>query len=214
MKTYNEMAESVLKRRDDYIKQRKGRNKKAIISLSCFCLALAVGVGVWQSGLLKKQPIQTVDDALYSGIKDVYGPDESESQNNASYSDTQSGSVPSGNESGSSLPNSSEGVTGDRLGVIIYNGKTYMQIMTIYKGKAVFQVKNANISEKDIVLDKKIGTGYDFDGSYNPEWLKSNGEKGHPVYVPETEVYTVKDRENLLCSKLDDETYIVLRSEE
>ncbi len=194
MKTYNEMAENLLKRRDAYIKQKKKRNRIAIIGIASFCFAAAVGVSFWQSGLLKKQPIKTAEDALFSGIKDVYGSDESEPQTN--------------------VPNASGEATGDRLGVIIYKGKTYVQIMTIYKGKAVFQVKNANISEKDVVLDKKIGTGYDFDGSYNPEWLKNNGEKGHPVYAPETEVYTVKDREDLLGAKFDDETYIVLRSEE
>jgi hypothetical protein len=57
MKDYNEIANRVFQRRDEYLEQK--RRKKAIyfrrvsIAFSC-CIMLLIGVGIWQSDLLKK----------------------------------------------------------------------------------------------------------------------------------------------------------------
>lgn len=106
MKTYNEMADEVFHRRDEYVVSQKARRKKTIgVSLTCALLALLIGVGVWQSGLLTPV-VQTADDAIYPGIKDTYGPGEEE---------------PTYNENGIFQPTDSDTVTmenGERLKVI------------------------------------------------------------------------------------------------
>ena len=52
MKDYEEMAKSVLSRRDNYVMERKKRMKKVVSIGSCFCLMLLVGVGIYQSNNL------------------------------------------------------------------------------------------------------------------------------------------------------------------
>lgn len=50
MKSYNEMAESVLNRRDKYIVERRKQIKKLTTAISCVCLCVLVGVGARQGG--------------------------------------------------------------------------------------------------------------------------------------------------------------------
>ena len=52
MKDYEEMAKSVLSRRDNYVMERKKRMRKVVSIGSCFCLMLLVGVGIYQSNNL------------------------------------------------------------------------------------------------------------------------------------------------------------------
>lgn len=47
MKDYEEMAKSVLRRRDNYVMERKKRIKKIVSIGSCFCLMLLVGAGIY-----------------------------------------------------------------------------------------------------------------------------------------------------------------------
>ena len=75
MKTYDEITNGLLERRDAYISE-KNRKRKAITgvvtSLCCFCLVALVCIGVWQSGAMNgTSPEQTIDDALFPGIKDT-----------------------------------------------------------------------------------------------------------------------------------------------
>lgn len=58
MKTYNEMADNVFLRRDQYKNRQKSRRKiitKVALSFSCAAAALVVGVGIWQSGYTPNQ---------------------------------------------------------------------------------------------------------------------------------------------------------------
>lgn len=51
MKDYEEMADSVLRRIEDYEARKQQRQKavrRTVIPLMCVCLALLIGVGVWQ----------------------------------------------------------------------------------------------------------------------------------------------------------------------
>ncbi len=78
MKTYDEMAESVFERRDEYEKKQKIKRKKlaaVTVSFACVAVALAVGAGVWQ-GYKKPETVQQAEDAVEPGIKDWYGPGE------------------------------------------------------------------------------------------------------------------------------------------
>lgn len=55
MKSYEEMAESVLQRRDTYVIVRKKRVKRmrSAGALACLCLIVLSGIGIWNSGLLR-----------------------------------------------------------------------------------------------------------------------------------------------------------------
>lgn len=56
MKDYNEIANSVFQRREEYLKEKKRKKalilRNATIALSC-CIMIAVGIGIWNIGLLK-----------------------------------------------------------------------------------------------------------------------------------------------------------------
>lgn len=54
MKDYDEMAESVLKRRDQYTAKRSRQRKKISSVLSCFCLVALLGMGVWHTGVISE----------------------------------------------------------------------------------------------------------------------------------------------------------------
>lgn len=57
MKDYNEIASSVLERRDKYIVERNKKIKRAILALSCFVIIALAGFGVWKSGVFEKAPV-------------------------------------------------------------------------------------------------------------------------------------------------------------
>ncbi len=55
MKNYNEMAASVLRRRDEYVADKKMQAKRITAVASCFCLCALLGIGVWQSGVFNSK---------------------------------------------------------------------------------------------------------------------------------------------------------------
>ena len=58
MKNYEEVAQDVFRRRDEYdqiMAKRKKAVKKAIVTLSCFCVVAVGGIAVWQNGLLSNE---------------------------------------------------------------------------------------------------------------------------------------------------------------
>lgn len=52
MKSTEEIAESVFRRRDKYKRERRKQMKKIAFTLSCFCLVALLSIGVWQDGLV------------------------------------------------------------------------------------------------------------------------------------------------------------------
>ncbi|MCM1181632.1 MAG: hypothetical protein NC347_15365 [Clostridium sp.] len=52
MKNYEEMAESVLERRDRYVADRKRKIWKTASMVSCFCFIAVLGTGIWYAGIL------------------------------------------------------------------------------------------------------------------------------------------------------------------
>ncbi len=56
MKDYNEIASSVLERRDKYIVERNKKIKHAALALSCFVVIALAGFGIWKSGVFEKTP--------------------------------------------------------------------------------------------------------------------------------------------------------------
>ncbi len=86
MKNSEEMVNSLLERRDRYVTEQK--KKKTIItrtvtSMCCVCLVALLGFGMWQGGMFNNTPPnQTVEDALYPGIKDNFDESKGESPDN------------------------------------------------------------------------------------------------------------------------------------
>lgn len=68
MKNYEEMAESVLERRDRYVADRKRKIWKMASVVSCFCFIAVFGTGVWYVGILNDGldiPNEDVADGRY-----------------------------------------------------------------------------------------------------------------------------------------------------
>ena len=82
MKSYEEITNSLLERRDRYVVEQNRKRKKVmgVVTPVCsFCLVALLGLGVWQSGMFGMMPPdQTIGDATHPGIDDTV--DESESQ--------------------------------------------------------------------------------------------------------------------------------------
>ncbi len=110
MKDYEEMAKSVLSRRDAYAAERKKCMKKIVSIGSCFCLMLLLGVSIWhiQNSTLApggSQQMGAGDSADPSGYGAVRGgqtsdnTDVSEQDPNAGNEQTQQAVDPSAGDS-------------------------------------------------------------------------------------------------------------------
>lgn len=67
MKSYDEVTNNLLERRDHYVaEQKRKRNRiiKTSASLCCCCLVALMGIGVWQSGMLQSEPPIMVDSSI------------------------------------------------------------------------------------------------------------------------------------------------------
>ncbi len=79
MKNYNEIANSVFERREQYETEKKQKRKmivRTVAPICSVCLVALLGFGAWQSGIIKKTPLQTAEDSVIIGEKDWYGPGE------------------------------------------------------------------------------------------------------------------------------------------
>lgn len=88
MKNYDELTNDLLERRDRYVADQKKKRKRVMgvaTSLCCFCLVALLGFGMWQDGMFNTTPPdQTLEDALYPGIKDNFDESKGESPDNPS----------------------------------------------------------------------------------------------------------------------------------
>ena len=88
MKNYDELTNDLLERRDRYVADQKKKRKRVMgvaTSLCCFCLVALLGFGMWQGGMFNTTPLdQTLEDALYPGIKDNFDENKGESPDNPS----------------------------------------------------------------------------------------------------------------------------------
>ena len=86
MKNYDELTNDLLKRRDRYVADQRKKRKRVMgiaTSLCCFCLVALLGFGMWQGGMFNTTPPdQTLEDALYPGIKDNFDESKGESADN------------------------------------------------------------------------------------------------------------------------------------
>ncbi len=189
MKNYNEMANNVFERRDQYEINKKHKRKiltQTLTPICCVCLVLLLGIGFWQGDFIgTKPPIQTADDSVIPGEKDWYGPGESE---------------PSGNGQDD---NHKVAMT------LTYEGKKYNEITNLsYLGYSSYD---------DVVLEEKIGNGEEFEGTYTDEYMKklygTYTVDGDTIKVTITsEVFTVEGNEDLLCVKLSNGDINILKT--
>lgn len=88
MKNYDELTNDLLERRDRYVADQKKKRKSLMsvaTSLCCLCLVALLGFGMWQGGMFNTTPPdQTLEDALYPGIKDNFDESKGESPDNPS----------------------------------------------------------------------------------------------------------------------------------
>ena len=108
MKNYDELTNDLLERRDRYVADQKKKRKKVMgvaTSLCCFCLVALLGFGMWQGGMFNTTPPdQTLEDALYPGIKDNFDESKGESPDD-----------PAANNK--IIINSIDGISADRMNI-------------------------------------------------------------------------------------------------
>ena len=108
MKNYNEMANDVLRRIGEHETEQRNRRKtvsRIVTPLCCFCLVALLGFGMWQGGVFNTTPPdQTLEDALYPGIKDNFNESKGESPDN-----------PAANNK--IVINSIEGISADKMNI-------------------------------------------------------------------------------------------------
>lgn len=108
MKSYDEIANVIFKRRDEYIKRQKAKKKKIInttTTIICCCLVFAVGFGLIENGMFKN--IVPIADSSQNSFDNpnVASDDSSDNSNPFSSSDeTHSEDEPSYIDSSSELP--------------------------------------------------------------------------------------------------------------
>lgn len=67
MKSYEEVTNNLLERRDRYVVEQNRKRKRmmgAATSLCCCCLVALIGFGVWQSGMLQSEPPIILDSSV------------------------------------------------------------------------------------------------------------------------------------------------------
>lgn len=83
MKNYDELTNDLLERRNRYVAAQTAKRKtvgRIVTPLCCCCLVALLGFGMWQGGIFSTPlPGQTLEDALYPGIKDYFDESKGES---------------------------------------------------------------------------------------------------------------------------------------
>ena len=86
MKNSEEMVNSLFERREQYNAEQKRKRSiitRTVTSMCCVCLVALLGFGMWQGGMFNTTPPnQTVEDALYPGVKDNFDESKGESPDN------------------------------------------------------------------------------------------------------------------------------------
>lgn len=166
MKSYNEMAQSVLNRINEYETVKKRKKKifiRAAFPACCLCAAVIAGVAIHGAG--ENGTVPTPQSSSPDSRENI-----SESSENSSGSDGKKFAY-----------------ADDRCGVVIVDGKEYIQDFTDYAIDETF------------TADKSIGDARDFEGTYK----MMDG-------IISAEIYTVKESKNVLLVKLSNGGTVVL----
>lgn len=167
MKNYNEMAQSVLSRISEYETVKKRKKKifiRTAVPACCLCAAVIAGAAIYGAGA--KGTASVPQSSLPENR-------ESTTQNTDSSLGTDGKKLAYVNE--------------DMLGLVIIDGREYIQDFTDYAIDETF------------TTDKFIGDARDFEGTY-----KKTGDN------ISAEIYSVKESENVLLVKLGNGGTVVL----
>lgn len=141
MKTYDEMAESVFRRRDEYIQKKKESRKKTVrlsVSFACVALVLFAGFSLHRKEQINspalpepaKSTEQTLTDAVIIGEKDYYVSSEDTPFNNGPCVPSDSEESNSENVGRTDIIDSYEGVSssGSACYAVPKNGTSFFSI--------------------------------------------------------------------------------------
>ena len=74
MKSYEELTNRLLERRDRYVaeqKEKRKRGARVAVSLCGVCAVALLGFGLWQGSLAEVPSEQSAEDAVYPGVRDT-----------------------------------------------------------------------------------------------------------------------------------------------
>ncbi len=115
MKNYNELANELFERRDEYNTmkaQKMTKIKKAVSTLSCICLITLLGIGVWQNGVLNRTSNMSNDSGTSSEQKTV-------SEEPVTSTSIHIPAI--------ELPKTDPTIQADMIGIVVYQGRIYIQ---------------------------------------------------------------------------------------
>ena len=203
MKNYNEITKNLLERRDRYVIEQKKKRKTVVgitTSLCCFCLVALIGFGMWNDGRFSVAPLdQTVEDALYPGIKDNFDESKGESHDN-----------PAANNK--ILINSIEGISSERANICLLEDdfvEMSREEMIQYYGMNYFPKVPADMTAWDGgrlgIFNRNVGTG---DVYWDQDVLNYSNEdhtrhinievaKGHIPFL-DYGMFSVKDKTSVI----------------
>ncbi len=148
MKNCDEMVNSLLERREQYVAEQKRKRRvitRTATSMCCVCLVALLSFGIWQSGLLDTTPPATLNDSINIGEKDYINPDElnadadtQTSKNDADLSNNSSAANDNvGNHPNNYSPNGSEKTMISSFSI---NGTPSASYATPENGKFYFSI--------------------------------------------------------------------------
>ena len=214
MKSYDELTNDLLARRDNYVTERKKKRKTIIGAVSvagCLCIAALIGVGVWAAGTPNSaQSAENINGAIAAGAEDstsdtlcgtYWVEDGSTGANQSCTSEAYAlddGSNGTDNMSASSSASCDVSVdepavpgktddAGDAIGMIFFEDEWYVQFATGSAAEAY-------------TIDKCIGGADEFEGSYKTCLIDEAAK-----------VFTVKEDSNVLVVKLGNGGIVALR---
>lgn len=150
MKTYNEISQDILARRDEYLIKQKAKRQTALriaVATCCLCFVTVLGIVTLNVG---KASIEPDNPIINSGSSDNQSSNKGAMQNTAGgtssnddlFDKYNDGAVYAINIPKEIIPEVEEGIASDMRGLIVYKGNIYTQ---------------GNIYTKDSTTSKLIG---------------------------------------------------------
>jgi hypothetical protein len=153
MKDYDEMAKSVLQRRDQYVARRRRQHKQGAALLSCLCLVTLMGVGVWRAGLVSLPGTQTsVVGESTPGSTSAQTSPSSPTEQEPTASQTPTTSQDDAMDDAALQQRIQELQSDDSLGWLVVDGKVYLQ---------------SDFSVQETEADAFLGMASGFVGNYH-----------------------------------------------
>ena len=198
MKSYEELANELLERREQYIVEQKKKRKRVIgvVGLICCSAAILSGLYMWQ-GIESENtsPETTKDDGVYAAGDDNNGNDTLCGE--YWIVDTDNSNTQSGNECESidfdEFPfnnSTNKDNVGDTIGMVVVDGVVYEQFA---------------VDTESFTLDTYLGAAHDYEGTYKKYYINNKDVEG--------KLYTTKEDPEVLIVKLSNGGVVALKKE-